>query len=51
MNFFNSDPDHIEVLESKTTSNSTTEVYSFNGKIFIFIIHNFMSDFLHDKIN
>lgn len=28
MNFINSDPDHIEVLESKTTS---TEVYSFNN--------------------
>ncbi|KAG5679315.1 hypothetical protein PVAND_008889 [Polypedilum vanderplanki] len=31
MNFIeNKDPDHIEVLESKTTSNSTTEVYAFN---------------------
>lgn len=45
MNFFNSDPDHIEVLdvlESKT-SNSTTEVYSFsNGKKIInLFIHHF----------
>ena len=32
MNFITNDPDHIEVLESKLTSN-TTEVYSFNGKL------------------
>lgn len=32
MNFISSDPDHIEVLESKTASNSTTEVYAFEGK-------------------
>lgn len=32
MNFITNDPDHIEVLESKLTSN-TTDVYSFNGKL------------------
>lgn len=31
MNFINNDPDHIEVLDSKTVSNSTTEVYAFDG--------------------
>jgi hypothetical protein len=38
MNFISSDPDHIEVLESKTASNSTTEVYAFDGKQRIFLI-------------
>ena len=42
MNFINNDPDHIEVLESKITSSispnstTTTEVYSFKGKLIIF---------------
>lgn len=38
MNFIeNRDPDHIEVLESKTTSNSSTEVYAFNGNEFLLL--------------
>ena len=42
MNFINNDPDHIEVLESKITSatananSTTTEVFSYNGKLIIF---------------
>lgn len=50
MNFINNDPDHIEVLESKLTSattnanSTTTEVYSFNGKLIIFQAINSISD-------
>lgn len=50
MNFINNDPDHIEVLESKITSpttnanSTTTEVYSFNGKLIISHVINSISD-------
>ena len=38
MNFIPSnDPDHIEVLESKT---ATTDVYELNGNYFIMLIHD-----------